>query len=62
MSSALDTGTGENRRRLTLEEAQRGDKPTPFTRYEWDAMHRASAMQTRAKHIHLVRVAMGVIK
>jgi hypothetical protein len=43
MSSAIDTGTGANRRRLTLEEAQRGDSPTGFTRAEWDAMHAATA-------------------
>lgn len=40
---AIDTGTGTARRRMTLEEAMRGDSPTAFTRAEWDAMHAATA-------------------
>jgi hypothetical protein len=42
MSRQLDTGTGAHRRRLTLEEAERGDSPTPFTREEWQAMEAAT--------------------
>ena len=42
MSRQLDTGTGENRRRLTEDEAKRGDVPTPFTPEEWAAMHTAT--------------------
>jgi hypothetical protein len=42
MSRQLDTGTGANRRRLTEEEAKRGDVPTAFTKEEWDAMYVAT--------------------
>lgn len=36
------TGTGANRRRLTLEEAEAGALPEPMTREEWAAMAAAS--------------------
>lgn len=36
------TGTGANRRRLTLAEAEAGGLPEPFTKEEWDAMYYAS--------------------
>jgi hypothetical protein len=42
MRRQLDTGTGATRRRLTEEEAKRGDAPTAFTKEEWEAMHRAA--------------------
>jgi hypothetical protein len=42
-SRQLDTGTGPARRRLTLEEAQRGDRPTPTTPEEWAAMWHGGA-------------------
>jgi hypothetical protein len=42
-SRQLDTGTGTHRRRLTLAEAQRGDRPAPFTADEWAALHAATA-------------------
>jgi len=48
------TGTGPNRRRLTLDEAKRGVQPEPFTRQEWDAMADASAAETRAKHERMI--------
>lgn len=38
----IDTGTGKERRRLTLEEAQAGGKPTPFTKDEWRDLRDAS--------------------
>lgn len=38
----LATGTGAARRRLTLEEAEAGCLPEPFTREEWDEMYRYS--------------------
>ena len=38
----IATGTGVNRRRLTLEEAEAGGLPEPMTRGEWDAMCEAS--------------------
>lgn len=40
------TGTGANRRRLTLEEAEAGGLPEPMTREEWAAMYYAS------RHLH----------
>jgi len=43
----LDTGTGDGRRRLTLAEAQHGDRPTAFTVEEWHALHAASGEQRR---------------
>ena len=43
------TGTGPTRRRLTLEEAQRGASPDGFTPAEWHALHMASAQETRDK-------------
>jgi len=42
------------RRRLTLDEAQHGVQPEPFTVHEWDAMHRASAQETREKIARIV--------
>jgi hypothetical protein len=60
MSAALDTGTGATRRRLTLEEAQRGDKPTPFTAEEWRVLHIVAAMETDLKHYRLALKAMRV--
>ena len=50
----VPTGTGTNRRRLTLEEAQCGVQPDPFTSDEWHAMHQASAQETREKHYRLI--------
>ena len=41
--------TSPTRRRLTLDEAQRGVQPEPFSVHEWDAMHAASAQETREK-------------
>lgn len=46
----IATGTGANRRRLTLEEAEAGGLPEPMTREEWDAMYRYS----RAYHNFLI--------
>lgn len=46
----IATGTGANRRRLTLEEAEAGGLPEPFTREEWDEMYHAS----RAYHKELI--------
>jgi hypothetical protein len=34
----IATGTGEDRRRLTLEEAEAGGLPEPMTREEWTEM------------------------
>ena len=45
----VPTGTGPHRRRLTLDEAQRGVQPEPFTREEWAAMEAASGEETTAK-------------
>jgi regulator of RNase E activity RraA len=42
------------RRRLTLDEAQRGVQPEPFTVHEWDAMHMASGQETREKHERII--------
>jgi len=42
------------RRRLTLDEAQRGVQPEPFSVHEWDAMHQASAQETTDKHMRLI--------
>jgi len=42
------------RRRLTLDEAQRGVQPEPFSVHEWDAMHQASAQETREKIARIV--------
>jgi hypothetical protein len=50
----LPTGTGPTRRRLTLDEAQRGVQPEPFTRHEWAAMAEASAAETLAKHRRII--------
>jgi hypothetical protein len=36
------TGTGDDRRPLTLAEAEAGGLPEPMTKDEWAAMHRAS--------------------
>jgi hypothetical protein len=52
----MTTGTGPNRRRLTLDEAQRGVQPTPFTVHEWDAMHRASAQETTEKIERIISI------
>jgi hypothetical protein len=38
----LDTGTGKDRRRLTLEEAMAGYQPTLMTKEEWHDMHMLS--------------------
>jgi hypothetical protein len=38
----VDTGTGDERRPLTLAEAEAGGLPEPMTADEWAAMHRAS--------------------
>jgi len=38
----VDTGTGDERRPLTLAEAEAGGLPEPLTKSEWAAMHRAS--------------------
>lgn len=54
MTDHLPTGTGPNRRRLTLDEALRNERPAPFTRQEWDAMADASAAETRAKHERMI--------
>jgi len=50
----MSTGTGPHRRRLTLDEAQRGVQPEPFTREEWVAMAEASAAETTAKHERMI--------
>jgi hypothetical protein len=42
------------RRPLTLDEAQRGVQPEPFTVHEWHALHMASAQETRDKHFRLI--------
>jgi hypothetical protein len=47
------------RRRLTLDEAMRGVQPTPMARAEWDAMHAASAQETREK---IARIADDTIR
>lgn len=44
------TGTGQNRRRLTLEEAEAGGLPEPMTQEEWSEMYRYS----RAYHNQLI--------
>lgn len=44
------TGVGKDRRRLTLEEAEAGGLPEPYTREEWDEMYRYS----RAYHNQLI--------
>ena len=49
----IATGTGPNRRRLTLEEAEAGGLPEPMTREEWDEMWRYS----RAYHNGLIAAA-----
>jgi hypothetical protein len=41
------------RRPLTLDEAQRGVQPEPFTVREWHALHIASRQETRDKHFRL---------
>jgi len=41
----IPTGTGPARRRLTLQEAERGALPEPTTDAEWAALHRASVTQ-----------------
>jgi hypothetical protein len=38
----VDTGTGGERRPLTLAESEAGELPEPLTTDEWAAMHRAS--------------------
>lgn len=37
--------------RLTLEQALRGELPTPMTRQAWDAMHQAARQDTRCTHV-----------
>lgn len=49
----LATGTGAARRRLTLEEAEAGCLPEPFTRAEWAEM----AAVCQAYHDRLVAEA-----
>ena len=39
----IPTGTGKSRRRLTLEEAQAGGLPDPFTPEEWAHMYKVCA-------------------
>ena len=46
----IATGTGANRRRLTLEEAEAGGLPEPMTREEWRAMWRASRQLHNEAH------------
>jgi len=46
----IPTGTGPNRRRLTLEEAEAGGLPEPMTKEEWHAMFRTS----RSYHNELI--------
>jgi hypothetical protein len=38
----IATGTGMNRRKLTLEEAEAGGLPEPFTKEEWEWMYVSS--------------------
>lgn len=38
----IATGTGKDRRRLTVAEAEAGGLPEPFTREEWDDLAHAS--------------------
>ena len=38
----IATGTGDERRPLTLAEAEVGGLPEPLTKDEWAALHRAS--------------------
>jgi hypothetical protein len=49
------------RRRLTLDEAQRGVQPDPMTRDEWDAMHEASGEETVAKIHRIVAAMLGEV-
>jgi hypothetical protein len=44
MTAHLPTGTGASRRRLTLAEAERGERPAPFTKEEWKAMAAATEL------------------
>lgn len=44
---------------LTLEHAQAGVQPTPLTRAEWDAMHKASAAESEAR---IRRVALRAVQ
>jgi hypothetical protein len=46
--------TPMTRRPLTLDEAQRGVQPGPFSVHEWHALHLASAQETRDKHFRLI--------
>jgi hypothetical protein len=47
------------RRRLTLDEAQRGVQPDPMTAAEWREMHTASAAETTAKIERVVLACLG---
>ena len=49
----LDTGTGVARRRMTLEEAQAGYSPDPFTAQEWLALWRAAQTYPLTRHVFL---------
>ena len=51
----IATGTGASRRRLTLEEAEAGGLPEPFTREEWHAMYQAS------RYLHNKAIAAGLV-
>ena len=51
----IATGTGRDRRRLTLEEAEAGGLPEPMTRHEWDAMYQTS------RYAHNRAVAAGLV-
>lgn len=46
----IPTGTGPNRRRLTVAEAEAGGLPDRMTRDEWRAMHDASLQAQQAAH------------
>ena len=54
----IPTGTGPDRRRLTLAEAEAGGLPEPFTRDEWAAMYHRSqtlhnwCVQDSAEFLH----------
>jgi len=49
------------RRRLSLDEAQRGVQPEPMTAADWDAMHTASAAETTAKIERVVLACLDAV-